>query len=213
MTIDDVIRAWRLSADLHALRPGANEAALRAAEQSLGRVLPADLAALYRFSNCGDLMGGNLSILPLASTGDELGLVDAADDYRANHWPVPQEVLIFGGNGQGEPFGLWFPEDADATDDHPVIQIGELFESACMAVYGTSLVRFLTAWSAYYLLLEEAPGAALDALGIPKRLRTDEYAEDYAAIAAWADPDLPDPDPDPYETAYDVEGLRRLFGS
>jgi hypothetical protein len=211
--IDAIIRAWRLSADLHTLRPGADDAALRAAEESLGRPLPAALAALYRFSDGADLLGGNLTLLPLHGDEDSLGLDNASDAYRASHWPVPQEVLIFGGNGQDEAFGLWLPETADPAYDHPVVQIGELFEPACMAVYGTSLVRFLAAWSAYYLLLEEAPARALRALGVPRALRAEESADDYGAFAAWADPGLPDPAPDVYETAYDVEGLRRLFGA
>jgi hypothetical protein len=139
--------------------------------------------------------------------------VEAAADYRAHQWPVPEELLIFGGNGQGEPFGLWLPETAGPAYDHPVIQIGQIFEPACMAVYGTSLVPFLTAWSAYYLLPDEAPAKALRALKVPARLCSEAYAEDYAALAAWADPGLPDPEPDPYSVAYDVDELRRLFGA
>ncbi len=41
MSIEDVIRAWRLSADLHEFQPGAAEEELRAAEEALGCPLPA----------------------------------------------------------------------------------------------------------------------------------------------------------------------------
>jgi cell wall assembly regulator SMI1 len=56
MSIDDVLRAWRLSAHLHTFQPGATERELRAAEEALGCPLPADLAALYAFSNGADLL-------------------------------------------------------------------------------------------------------------------------------------------------------------
>jgi hypothetical protein len=47
---------------------------------------------------------------PLASPEEDdeaLTLATASDLLRSWDWPVPDEMLIFGGNGQGDSFGLW----------------------------------------------------------------------------------------------------------
>jgi hypothetical protein len=204
--LEPLVEAWRLSSELHELSAGASEAELAAAEAELGRSLPEAARALYRVTNGAALLRVNLRLYPLWA--DELGLVAASDWLRSVEWTIPEELVVFGDNGSDDSFGLWLPRGRRDDDPAPVIQIAEVGDG--FAVAGTSLVPFLTGWSAYYLLLLEADRSALSALGVPQRLWDAEPDE---KIFAWADPDLPDPDPDPYGRPVDVEALRERYGS
>ena len=57
-----------------------------------------------------ELYGGNLRIYPLEATDPEtLTVANASDKLRSWDWPVPDEMVIFGDNGQSDSFGLWAP--------------------------------------------------------------------------------------------------------
>jgi hypothetical protein len=208
-----VLRAWELTPALHELEPGVPPAVLDEAEALLGRALPDDLRALYEAVGGGGALHGNLTLYPpVAADGDEddLTLAGAAAAHRAWDWPVPEELVVFGDNGQGDLFGVWLPGGDD--DARPlVVEVGGVFEPETLAVVGTDLAAFLTGWSAYYLLLvtpEHDTAAGLDALGVPDELRTPGAElddDDMAALLAWASPDLPDPAPDPYERGLTAE--------
>jgi hypothetical protein len=210
MTIQTLICAWTVAGDSGDMAPGATEEELRAVEAQIGVLLPPALRALYRATNGAYLLDGNLRLYPLQAPEGEFSLVAASDMLRQWDWTVPTEILVFGDDGQGDSFGIWLPQTPDDRYDHPVVEIGEIFEPGCMAVVGTSLDRFLLAWSAYYLLLEEAPASALDAIGFPRDLWADELM--HGEHHAWADPGLPDRAPDPYVQRYDVHDLHRQFG-
>jgi hypothetical protein len=207
-----LFRAWRLSAPLHKFGPPAAEEEIHRAEAKLGIRLPESLRTLYRFCNGGDLLAGNLRIHPLECADDDFSLVTATDAMREYHWSVPEEVLQFGGNGSEETFGIWLPETPGTPFDHPILDTGEIFDAESLAVVGTSLLPFLYYWTAYYVTLYEGETAALDALGLPEPLRSDPYDVDMPALCAWADPNLPDHAPSPYERGLDAEGLWTLFG-
>jgi hypothetical protein len=85
--------------------------------------------------------------------------------------------------------------------------VGAVFAPACMALAGTSLTRFMRAWSGYYLVSGDAPVAALDALGLPAHLRTMDDETGFAPYFAWADPDLSEPEPDPYSRGLDRDEI------
>ena len=208
--LEPLVEAWRLSSELHELSAGASEAELAAVEAELGRSLPEAARALYRLTDGASLLGGNLNVYPLRAA--ELGLVAASEWLRSVEWTIPEELVVFGNNGADDSFGLWLPRGRRDDDPAPVIKIGEGGEG--FAVAGTSLVPFLTGWSAYYLLLLEADGSALSALGVPQRLWDAKLDEElFAELVGWADPDLPDPNPDPYGRPVDVRKLRERYGS
>ncbi len=212
----DLIRVWILSRDHHTFMPPASEKALQRAEKELGRPIPRPLRELYRFSDGLDLFAGNLQIYPLREGEGQLGLVSASARLRAWGWPIPEEVWVFGDDGSDELLGIWLPETGREGFDHPVLLIGEIFEPKCMAVAGTSLSAFLRGWTAFYLLAYEADPMALDLLGLPESLRygaNELDDEHFVEILRWADPGLPDPDPDPYRRGLDGEDLKRLFQS
>jgi hypothetical protein len=166
--LDRVLVAWRLSPASHQFEPPADAGTIAAAEEALGRPLPNDLKTLYRFSNGMEPLGGNLMVQPLSDT-EGGGLVGLGDRLRSWDWPVPHEVLMFGGNGADDQFGLWYPPGTPASEPTPVVMIGAVFEPASLALAGTEFARFLRAWAGYYLALDEAPTAALDASGSPMR--------------------------------------------
>lgn len=211
----DVLEAWRRSPSLHEPEAPVSADAVRRAEQILGRQLPPALGDLYRVVGGGSFLQGNLGLYPLlADSEDDLAVTTAADLLRSWDWPIPEQLLVIGDNGAGDVFGLWLGDD-DATPA-PVIQVGEVFEDACMAVVGDDLTSFLAGWSAYYLLLSgEGHESALDALGVPAAFRSlpgNGSDDEFYARLAWASPGLPDPRPDPYErglTAAQVHALVR----
>ena len=213
-TLDRVLTAWRLSPETFELQaPPAAEEAIAEAERALGRPLPRALKAIYGFGNGISALGGNLGIVPLVD-GEAGGLVDFTTSLRSSLWPIPDQVLVFGSNGADEQFGLWYPPRSPTDGPTPVVMIGAVFEPACLALAGTDLPQFLLAWSGYYLVLLEAPSEALDAIGLPESLRVDPAR--MAAIAAyfrWADPSLPDPDPDPYSRGMDAHGIASVIKS
>jgi hypothetical protein len=102
-----------------------------------------------------------------------------------------------------------------------VVQIGAVFEEACLAVVADDIASFLRAWGTYYgLLLGEPPQVEqlIAELQIPEELRSldeDGSDEEFHAVLAWACPGLPDPRPDPYErgmTAEQVDEYARSDG-
>lgn len=206
--LDRVLAAWRLSPASHQLEEPADDETIATAERALGRLLPEGLKALYRFSNGMAPLGGNLMVESLTGSEDR-GLVGFGDRLRGWGWPIPDQVLMFGSNGGSDLFGLWYPPGAPADGPTPVVMIGSVFEPASLALAGTDLPRFLLAWSAYYLVhdLDEAPAEALDALELPESLREIDEDGGLAPCFRWADPDLPDPDPDPYGRGMDAAGI------
>jgi hypothetical protein len=195
---------------------GASDAELDTAEAELGRRFPEAFRALYRWSNGGSDLGGMLSLERLRREGqDELSVVTSSRLMREWEWEIPDELVIFGGDGSDENYGLWLPEGGD-PESAWVIQVGEIFGDPNLAVVGTRLERFLLWLSVWMFGAPETAGEpALDALGVPAELRSWEWDREdeakYAAIA-WADPDLPDPRPDPYHRGLDGDGVRALLG-
>jgi hypothetical protein len=213
--IERVLAAWRISAESDELAEPASEETIAEAERALGRPVPDDLKTLYRFSNGMGPLGGNLAVVPLLDTdhadGEEIGLVNLGDRLRGWDWPIPNEVLVFGGNGGDEQLGLWYPSGAPADGPTPVVMIGSIFEPGCLALAGTDLPDFFLAWSGYYVVLLEAPAEALDALGLPGSLRKIDADGSLAPYFRWADPSLPDPEPDPYSQRLAVEDIAAII--
>jgi hypothetical protein len=199
--IQQVITAWSLATQVsHGSPGGAMRTSLTAAEHTLGHPLPPDLRELYAAYDGGDFLGGNIQLLPLLSTmGDDLALTTASDLMREWQWEIPPEMLIFGGNGSEVEYGLWL-HDPHAQSSL-VIAISE---DQGLAVVGDSLAGFLAGHSAFYVLLKASDGydlvPALDALGVPANLRSFAYLDDalYNRLLNWANPNLPDKEPDPW---------------
>lgn len=215
--IGQVLDAWALLADMHEPEPAASEADLDRAERGLGRQLPADVRAVYRTANGGAFLEGNLMLYPLLPSGatKTLVLTTAAGLLRSWGWCVPDELVVFGGDGSDDLFGLWLPADGPARC--LVVQIAEGFDDeASLAVVGTDLAGFLRAWTAFYVLAAgdfDGSAAALDVLGVPLALRAagESASEDELhALLAWASPGLPDSRPDAYARGLTPGQVRAL---
>lgn len=111
MDLKTLIEAWQLAPKVQELGQPASAEAIAAAERTLSFTLPAELRALYLFSDGAGLVGGNLSYYPLRAR-DGISLEASSAQLRQWKWPIPEEVLVFGGNGCGEQFGLWMPVSA-----------------------------------------------------------------------------------------------------
>ncbi|MFA4873692.1 MAG: hypothetical protein WC659_07250 [Patescibacteria group bacterium] len=78
-----------------------------------------------------------------------------------------------------------------------------------------TLERFFRTWTSYYLLVTDFPNEqALNAVGLPPELRTENPDEKtFTQIIKFFDPKLPDYNPDPYTRPFDVVGIRKLLHS
>ena len=212
-----ILESWALSSVPEEWGQGASDAELREAERTLKVRLPSALRGIYQVSDGLSILGGNLNFHPLEPTQARLGLTNASDKLREWKWPIPQELLVFGDNGADELFGLWLLGAPDQRISSPVVEVGEIFKAKAFAVVGTDLCRFLKAWTAFYTLRdvqeETVEPEALDVLGVPNELREDADDEHlFRRFFAWADPDLPDVNPDPYKRGVTAVNLRRMFG-
>jgi hypothetical protein len=104
--IESIVRSWRATENT-TLQPGASDKEMDEAARKLGRPLSNEARALYALCNGAYVTDGNFMLHPL--DGDEFSLVRASDGFRANQWPIPDEVVIFGSDGQGGSFGFWWP--------------------------------------------------------------------------------------------------------
>jgi hypothetical protein len=209
--LEPVIRSWELSVKFHRLNQPASDDAIELAEAELERKLPSALRAIYEMSDGAELLEGNLQVEPLGIPAPKSGIVTLGDELRDAQWPIPPELLVFGGDGQGDQLGCWLPEGIE-TLDPPVVLLGQVFEPKCLAVMSLGVVSFFKGWTAYYLQVIEAPDEAQDALGTPSFLQsTDPDEELLYRCLAWASPDLPDPRPDPYTRGLSAEELASLL--
>lgn len=223
--LERVVAAWHASVELHELSPPATEDEVSLAEIHLGRTLPPVFRRLYSTNNGLALFRGNLNVYPLRATNGDSGLLTRwahplADELREWRWRIADELVVIGDNGGDEMFGVWLPT-GEARSSAPIVEIAELGEPIVgleevegLAVAGTDLERFLVSRTAYYSLLYEAGSRALDLLGVPTDLRVDDPGDDvFAALHAWADPELLDRDPDPYRRPVGASRLRKQFGA
>ena len=204
-----VLTCWRLS-EFCNLALGATAFELKRAEKTLGRKFPGDVADLYRQCNGADILGGNLIIDPL--DGKTLSLVQSSDFLRKAEWPIPEDALVFGGDGSDDLFALWLPKD---RDERPiVIAVGSNFQPGSFSIVGTSLPRFLRSRTAYYLLVEECDATAFDAIALPKRFREcdpDKLSNNvYEETFRWSDPTLPDLPLSPYDAHLTADEVRKF---
>ena len=231
MTIQALIDAWITSGAYHDVEPPATEAEIQATEATIGAQLPTSLREIYPLFNGGWIW--DLQLFPLDASPDEkLAVTNANELYIGWEWRIPQEIRLFAHTDAEEVFGIWLAETDNPIYNHPIIEVGELFEEGCMGVVGTNLLSFLFGWAAYHLVYDErdklwkielgedkdAPNqlkriqTALDMLQVPQSLRGEHFDHDMPPFRKWADPQLPDPHGSSYSQEYTVADLKRLFG-
>ena len=198
--LDAVVRAWRATARLHRFADPIGEDGLLVAEARLGRPLPADLARLYAATDGVDAFRGDIQIHPALIAADK------ADELREYDWPIAPEILVFGGDGSDELYGLWYPEDASPDDPTPVVEIGSIFEDGSLAIVGTTFPRFLRTITAFRLAEagELAVAGTLGAGDVPRS------GGSLAPFVERLDPTLPFSEPDPYVQRLTAEQVSEL---
>jgi hypothetical protein len=130
---------------------------------------------------------------------------------RESNWPIPESVLIFGSTGTGEPIGLWTGPHSHRFPE-PVVQVGAIFEPACMAVSASTISALLHFVTAHGLHMRGFASVLSDELGVLQSLvgldPGDERA--WAGLFLWADPAGFEIVDDPYENPLDAGSLERL---
>lgn len=203
-----ILDAWAATEGMHQPNSAAASDSVTAAQHVIGRLLPQAFHELYLAHDGGRWLNGDLSLMPL-DDGSELSVTRASATHRRWDWPVPDEVVVFGNDGCGDPFGLWLP----SVEARPlVVRIGAIFEPGCMGIVGQDLSAFLRARTAYYLLPpDDTTTAGLDALDVPKKLRTNDLDETaFTQIVEWASPTVPSSLISPYEARLTAADLHRI---
>ena len=204
--IDSILRAWEVS-DNTFLNAGATNEAVAVLEKTLRGSLPADMRACYLRTDGADILRGNIALYPIQ--GAKFSVRELSQFYRDSKWPVPEELVIFGGDGCGDPFGIWTPYDLGSKP--LIVQVGAIFEPGCMAVVGTSFSRFLLGRSVFYLLSDGAPDPVLDLLGVPQSMRISDLNNlIYDEVVRWADPELPALSIHPYTARLTEDDVRQM---
>ena len=215
MELKELIQLWQVTSSLHSFNPPVNQKDLQQAEAKLAFHLPPPLRELYLYSNGMSLFRGSLSIYPLLSTNGKDGL-DSVTTQCREWFQIPPDVLVFGNNGSDEHYGFWTSRPPIVTFSCPIVEIGELYvDPACMAVVATDLLPFLFGETAFFSLVSELGGDVLDIIDLPEELRVDRSQvnnKHFAKIRKWADPMLPDPDPEPYTKGLNTNQIQKLFG-
>lgn len=143
ITVPQLLSAVTLVPELVRTSGGVPTSGLCAAEQQLGRALPAEVRAFYQGTDGLELDSGDLTLYTLAGTDEELGVVEAAATYRSWDWEVPDELVILGGDGQDRVIGVWVP--AGVTRAVVVVAEESLVGPPALAVLGTSLSAVVAA--------------------------------------------------------------------
>jgi SMI1-KNR4 cell-wall len=211
-----VLKAWELAAELNYDYPvpAASPEMLAEAEQALGYRLPESTQVLYSVHDGGWYLGGNIVIERLFPDGENsIGLTAGTEQLREWGWTLPSELLVFGGDGSDGTYGLWMEKSADRE---PIV-VETVDAGGSFAVVGDDLANFLVGRSAYYLLLYADyfnPTNALDTLEVPNELRgTDLDDEHYHAVWRWANPNLPDADPNSYDRWWTPAQIREFVAT
>ena len=209
VVIDSILRAWEVS-DNTFLNAGATDEAVAGLEKTLRGLLPADMRACYLCTDGADVLGGNIALYPIQ--GAKFSVRELSQFYRDSEWPVPEDLVIFAGDGCGDPFGIWAPRGGGIRP--MIVQVGAIFEPGCMAVVRTSFSRFLLGRSVFYLLSDGAPASVLDLLRVPRSMRTSNLDNlIYDEVVRWADPELPALSIDPYTARLTEDDVRQLASS
>lgn len=210
MQIQQVIEAWALSTEVsYGSTRGAAPEELAETERMLGRPLPPALHELYAIHNGGEFVRSNLGLWPLLPSDRVLNVATGSDSMREWKWPVPPELILFADDGSDGSYGLWLPEQGRARP--LVVELGEDFEAAALAIVGDDLPSFLAGHSAFYLVNFAGDGydlePALDALGVPRELRELDLSDDadYYRFLNWTSPNLPDKAPSANQNPWTAE--------
>ena len=211
-----VLKAWELAAELNYDYPvpAASLDMLAEAEQSFGYRLPESMRRLYLAHNGGGYLGGNVGHWPLFPyEGNPLAITTGTAQLREWNWTLPSEMLVFGDDGSDGTYCLWMEKSADRE---PIV-VETVDAGGSFAVVGDDLASFLIGRSAYYLLLYADyfdPTNALDTLEVPNELRgTDLDDEHYHAVWRWANPNIPDADPNSYDRWWTPAQIREFVAT
>jgi hypothetical protein len=215
LELSKLFQFWQATSPHHRFSASANEEDMRRVEAAFGFRMAAPLRELYLFSNGLSLFRGDLKIYPLLSEANRHGMDTATTNCRG-WFHIPSEVVVFGDNGSDEHYGFWTAQSSTDPFGCPIIEIGQLFiDPACMSLAATDLLPFLYGETVFSSLLSEIGDEALDILELPQELRVGRSVVDnkhFARIRRWADPGLPDPDPEPYTKGLDSLQIRSLLG-
>ena len=207
-----VLKAWELSKELHYEYPvpAATSETLTEAERVLGYHLPESMRTLYLTHNGGGFLGGNVNHWPLFPFDENpLAITTGTAQLREWNWDLPPELLVIGDDGSDGTYGLWI--DDPLSLEPIVLEVDGT--GGAFAVVGDDLASFLVGRSAFYLLGYASNGldltATLDTLEVPSELRRMDLGdEQYHAVFRWANPNLPEIDPDSYDMWWTPEQMR-----
>jgi hypothetical protein len=164
-------------------------------------ILPAALRPYYERFNGAALFDGNLLLFPARGAPDEDGTVEHASRMaREAEWYVPEEVVLFGRETEGEVVGIWTGARDMERYVSPVVLTGLIFAPAAHSLLATSVERYLLTRMVWECMGTPFSGVAFEKFGVPEELRSEDLDElDGESWFAWSDPRMPALPGDPYE--------------
>jgi len=189
-----------------------SDESLDALEAALGRSLPPEVRAAYGVLGGGTSLAGGSLVLEAFFAG-EAPVATHTDDLREWEWKIPIDVVVFGGDGGGQVFGLWLP--TSATRRHPVLRLecGD-DDGPDMGIVAQDLPAFLAAEIASVPWEDDVADVVRRTLGLPEPLvealgrgidedvaSPDAERQTIDPVLRWASPEVP-------EVAYDIYASR-----
>jgi hypothetical protein len=115
----------------------ANESDIIETETKFGISFSETIKSFYLFSDGISAFDGNLNIYQI-NGNDDFCVKNASDAYRNWKWVIPKEMIIFGDDGCGGPFGFW-----NNKKESLIVKTGEIFEEKGFTIISDSFENFL----------------------------------------------------------------------
>jgi hypothetical protein len=177
--------------------------------------LPDALRPFYARFNGAALFDGDVLLFPACGDSDEDGTVQHASRLaREAEWHVPEEVVLFGRETEGEVVGVWTGPRNTGRFPAPVVLTGLIFAPAAHSLLATSVERYLLTRVVWECLGTPFAKVAFREFQVPALLQAEDLEDlDGAAWFEWADPGIPRIPADPYEEPLTREQLNALLAT
>jgi hypothetical protein len=183
------------------VRATLSEGELAIAESALGKPLPLSFRQwLLKVGDDARLFGFNLQFYPLLGEPDTECIVYATQFLNQHNWGLDPDLIVFAGNGQGEPWA--FDSAVDIAGEYPVVKVAAIFseEGRKYMLWNTSFQGFVFSQALFWTRYHH-----------PNLPEIEDDAEFIASTNALFDPQIDLGTTDVYKQPQTIEQVRAHF--